>query len=483
MTKKVRHTLFLLLSVASPLFAEVRLPAIISSNMVLQRNTEVALWGWADPKEKITIQTSWLTDAIQTQADKDGNWRIELATTNSKEAQSMIIVGENEIRLTNILFGEVWLCSGQSNMQQPVKGFTAQPTFEGSNAIIHAKNPNLRLFTVNRTGSSTPLKDVDSFVSWEKSSPELVSEFSAVGYFFASQLQEILDVPVGIIHTSWGASLVEAWMSEEVLSRYQKVDLSGINEETRMNRTQTALFNAMLYPLIPYTLKGFLWYQGESNRPKPEEYKALFPAMVQDWRTRWETDAPFYFVQIAPFKYKDNEVFQRVENTAFIRESQLQSVDLIQNSGISITLDIGDSLWIHPPKKKEVADRLLYQALSKTYGFEGLDPDPPSYDSMEILGDKILLHFKNDNNGLYAKNGIVRNLEIAGADKVFYPAHSKIEKRKKLLVWSNQVTAPVAVRYAWRNWVEGSLFGTNMLPVSSFRTDDWGLDEEVTRSK
>ncbi|TRX49041.1 sialate O-acetylesterase [Fulvivirga sp. M361] len=483
MLKKITFTLLFYISIICISNAEITLPAIISSNMVLQRNTEVTLWGWADPKEKITIQTSWLRDAIKTQADKEGHWRIELTTTNSKAAQSIRITAKNELYLENILFGEVWLCSGQSNMQQPVKGYSAQPTYGGLEAIVNARNPNIRLFNVKKHGSTTPLENVKSYESWAEASPVLVSKFSAVGYFFASKLQQVLDVPVGIIHTSWGGSFVEAWMSEEVLSEFQRVDLSGTNEDTKMNKTQTMLFNAMINPLIPYTLKGFLWYQGEANRFKPNEYKELFPAMVKDWRVRWGGNMPFYFAQIAPYMYTGNDVYQDVQNTAFIREAQLECADLIPNSGIAITMDLGDSIWIHPPKKKEVADRLLYQALAKTYGLGGINPDAPRYDSMEIREDKIQLHFKHAENGLYAYEGEIRNIEIAGEDKVFYPAQAKIEKRQKLLVWSEEVKKPVAVRYAWQNWVDGSLYGTNMLPVSSFRTDDWELDQEVKRSK
>ncbi len=461
--------------------AEVKLPAIVSSNMVLQRSTTVVLWGWANAQENITIDASWLDEPLNVNADKEGNWRIEAETTNSKEPQTITIKGsEAEIFLENILFGEVWLCSGQSNMQQPVLGYSGQPTFGSAMAIANAHNPNLRLFTVDRVGSKTPEKNVEKYTPWQQATQENVAGFSAVAYFFGQQLQKILDVPVGMIHTSWGGSSVQAWISNEVISSYQEVNLEDVDILKGTNHIPTALYNAMIHPLIPYTIKGALWYQGESNRKEPEEYKQLFPAMVKDWRTRWgNDDFPFYFVQIAPYWYNDVDAFTTVDNSAFIRESQLQCVDLIPNSGIAITMDIGDKLCIHPPKKKEVADRLLFNALNQTYGFETVDGFSPVYESLEIIEGEIQLTFRNAEAGLYAFDEL-SGFEIAGEDKVFYPATATIVDRKNVLVKSEKVTTPVAVRYAWSNWIKGTLFDTNLLPASSFRTDDW---DDVTRDE
>ncbi len=454
--------------------AEVRLPAIVSSNMVLQRNTTVVLWGWADAKEKISIESSWMDEVLNATADHKGNWSVEVKTTNSKEAQKISIKGKNSsILLENILFGEVWICSGQSNMQQPVKGYDGQPTFGAAMAVANAFNPNLRLFTVDRVGSKTPELDVEKYTSWQQASSSNVAEFSAVAYFFGKLLQEILDVPVGMIHTSWGGSSVQAWISKDVISIYQEVDLEDVDITKGTNHIPTALYNAMIHPLIPYTIQGALWYQGESNRLEPEEYETLFPAMVKDWRTRWGIgNFPFYYVQIAPYWYSNNDAFATSENSAFIRESQLQCVDLIPNSGIAITMDIGDEYFIHPPKKKEVADRLLFNALNQTYRLKGVDGKSPEYDSMEATGDEILLKFKNAETGLFAFDEL-HGFEIAGANKVFYPATATIVDSKNVVVKSEKVSTPVAVRYAWRNWVEGTLYDTNLLPASSFRTDDW----------
>jgi len=373
--------------------AEVKLPAIISSNMVLQRNTTVVLWGWADAKEQITINTSWLNELMNIQADIDGSWKIKVETTNSREPQTIRLKGKTTtILLENILFGEVWLCSGQSNMQMPVMGNQGQPVYGSSMTIAKSNNTNLRFFTVDRVGSKTPLIDVEKYTAWQQATPQSVSNFSAVAYFFGQQLQEILDCPVGLVHTSWGASTVQAWTSLEMLSAYQSINLDDVDITKSTNHITTALFNGVINPLIPYTIKGALWYQGESNRTEPENYKQLFPAMVKDWRTRWGIgDFPFYYVQIAPFLYGNNDAFQTVDNSALIREVQLQCLDLIPNSGIAISMDIGDVHCIHPPKKKEVADRLLFNALNQTYGFKSVDYASPIYDTLQIKNGGIIL--------------------------------------------------------------------------------------------
>lgn len=454
--------------------AQIKLPEIVSSNMVLQRNTTINIWGWAAPSEKITIKTSWKREEIHVIANNDGTWKVEVATTNSKVPQTISLKSKtSDITLQNILFGEVWLCSGQSNMEMPLKGFNGQPTFGAAQAIMHANNPNLRLFSVERNASKEALDALKKTNGWEIVSPETATNFSAVAYFFGQQLQEILDVPVGLIHTSWGGSSVEAWTSKEALSEFQTVDLEKVDISNKPNIIPTVLFNAMIHPIISYTIKGVLWYQGENNRGKPEEYKKLFPAMVKDWRGRWnQGDFPFYYTQIAPFNYGGNHQFEISINSAFMREAQLDCLELIPNSGIAITLDLGDATSIHPPKKKEVADRLLMNALNQTYGMKAVKYLSPIYKSLEIKNNQIELTFKNIDLGLYAFDSL-KDFEIAGEDKVFYPAEAKIVNRKFVHVSSEKVPNPVAVRYAWRNFVQASLFDNVLLPLSSFRTDEW----------
>lgn len=464
--------------------AVVKLPAIVSSNMVLQRNTTVKLWGWADANEKITITTSWSKSPMKIQADADGNWMIDAKTTNSKEPQTITIKSKtSNIVLDNILFGEVWLCSGQSNMEMAMKGFGGQPTYGSAEAIAKSNNPNLRLFNVARIGGAkTPLKDLEKQAEWKLASPENVINFSAVAYFYGSQLQEVLDVPVGIIHSSWGGSSVQAWMSNEVLSPFQNVDLTNVDVKKNPNQIPTSLFNAMINPLIPYTIKGLVWYQGESNRENPEMYKKLFPAMVEDWRKRWAIgEFPIYYVQIAPHIYQGNDAVVDKKNSAFQRESQLQCLDLIPKSGIAITMDLGAKDYIHPPKKKEVADRLLYNAMNQTYDYKTIEYAGPIFESMEVKDGGLNLKFKNTKNGVYAYNDL-DGFEIAGDDKIFYPATAKILDRKTVLVSSDKVLNPVAVRYAFDNWVVGTLYNTNLLPASSFRTDNWTDAKRIKNS-
>ncbi len=480
--RKITFTLIAALTLMffQPMHAEVRLPAVVASNMVLQRNTTVGLWGWSDAKEKITIEVSWLKEKMNVTADNEGNWRIEVKTTDSKEPQTIKIKSSaSDITLENVMLGEVWLCSGQSNMQQPVKGYEGQPVFGAAMAVAKSGNPDLRLFSVDRVGSKTPLKDIEKYTPWQQASPESVPDFSAIAYFFGEQLQEILDCPVGMIHTSWGGSSIQAWISNEAISPYQNVNLDKVDITKDTNHTPTALFNSMIHPLIPYTIRGVLWYQGESNRTEPEKYKKLFPAMVKDWRTRWSIgNFPFYYVQIAPYIYDSNSEYQSVRNSAFIREAQLECLDLIPNSGMAVTLDIGDEYSIHPPKKKEVADRLLYDALNQTYGYKTVDGAAPVYDSSVLEDGGMILKFKNAETGLYAYDEL-KGFEIAGDDKVFYPANAKIVNRKEVFVKSDSVPNPVAVRYAWHNWVVGTLFDTSLLPASSFRTDKWNDATQV----
>lgn len=454
--------------------AAVKLPALVASNMVLQRNTTVSIWGWADPKENVQIVASWLKEPKQIIADNEGNWRVVVETNLSKEPQTIHIKSKSsDILLENILFGEVWLCSGQSNMEQPVKGFRGQPTFGSPMAIVKSHNPNLRLFSVDKFASKTPLKNVEKYSGWQQASPENVAGFSAIGYFFGQQLQEVLDVPVGIIHSSWGGSSIQAWMSHEKLQTFQEVDLKDVDISKRTVHIPTALFNSMINPLTNYTIKGVLWYQGESNRSDPELYKKLFPAMVEDWRKRWGSgNMPFYFVQIAPFSYGNNQAFQISDNSAFMREAQLECLDLIPNSGIALTIDIGEEHVIHPPKKKEVAERLLFNALNLTYGYKEIDYASPVFQSQELKDQGLLLKFKNAEKGLFSHKEL-DGFEIAGEDRIFYPAQAKIVNGSEILVVNEEVENPKAVRYAWRNWVIGSLYGANLLPVSSFRTDDW----------
>lgn len=365
-------------------------------------------------------------------------------------------------------------------MAQPIKGYYGQPTYGAQEAQLEAKNLNIRMITLYNYASKSPLDNPVRYTPWEEANSANILNWSAVGYFFGKGLHKYLDVPIGLISSARGGSTVQAWMSKEMLAQYEEVDISDVEfTDTTNQRVPTVFYNGMINPLIPYTIKGVLWYQGESNRDDPEQYKKLFPAMVEDWRQRWrQADLPVYFVQIAPFNYGGNEAYEVHNNSAFMREAQFECVNLISNSGIAIALDLGAKDCIHPPRKKEVGQRLLLLALNKTYGFESLACESPIFDSMDKKAGGLHLKFKNAKNGIYAK-GELQGFEIAGEDRVFYPAKAWFEGWGKLGVKSDEVENPVAVRYGWNNWVMGNLYDSSMLPVSSFRSDNW---ENATRA-
>jgi len=460
---------FLALSNSATVFAKIKLPSIIASNMVLQRNTSVKIWGWANSGEKITLKTSWITYEIKITTPENGRWEVLLKTTLSKDSQTIQLSSlDSKIKLENILFGEVWICSGQSNMRMPLKGYTGQPTFEGNSALANSKNNTIRLFSITENGFPTPLDTVSSYKKWDVASPENTKDFSAVGYFYAQKLQEILDVPVGIVMTSWGGTRIQPWMSKEAVTPF--LDVNKVKKDTteKYKRIPSAIFNAMINPITSYTIKGVIWYQGETNRDEPKLYQQLLPEMVKDWRKQWNIgDFPFYYVQIAPNKYIDKS------NSQFQREAQLKALEVIPNSGMAVLSDIGSEQTIHPPRKKEVAERLLFIALNKTYGFKEVDCTGPVYKSMEVKEGALFVNFNFAETGIYSPELEVSNFEIAGADKVFHPAKAVIINHKQVKVSSSEVAEPVAVRYGWNNWFVGTLFDNSMLPASSFRTDNW----------
>ena len=467
-TKLTFLTVFLFFSYNTS-FAKIKLPSIIASNMVLQRNTSVKIWGWATPGEKISIKASWISEILKITASENGRWEIAIKTTLSKESQSIQLKSsESNINLENILFGEVWVCSGQSNMRMPLKGYTGQPTFEGNLSVATSKNTNLRLFSITENGSPSPLDSLSNYKKWEIAAPETSKDFSAVAYFYGKQLQAILDVPVGLIMTSWGGTRIQPWMSKEAIAPFLEVNEVKKDTTEKYKRIPSAIFNAMINPITSYTIRGAIWYQGETNRNEPKIYQKLLPEMVKDWRKQWNIgDFPFYYVQIAPNKYVDKSKSQ------YLREAQLKALDFIPNSGMAVLSDIGSDVTIHPPRKKEVAERLLFITLNKTYGMKDVDCTGPVYKSMTEKEGALLLSFDAAETGIFSPETELSNFEIAGEDKIFYPAKAEIIAHKQVKVSSLDVKVPVAVRYGWQNWFEGTLYDNNMLPASSFRTDDW----------
>lgn len=470
---------FLLFSVLS-IQAKVKLPSVLADNMVLQQQSEVKLWGWANPNVKIKINTSWDKKSYTAISDEKGNW-LQKVNTPAAGGPFQITFNDGEKTiLTNILIGEVWFCSGQSNMEMPMQGFDRQP-LKGANDFIAKANVNvpIRIFNSDVEAGKRIRqfsKQVQTNVkgTWLMNSSENVSLTSATAYYFAQFIQEVLNVPVGIIVSSLGGSAVEAWMSREAIEPFKEVNLSILYNDAEIKspqQTPCVLYNAKIAPLLNYKIKGMLWYQGESNRLKPDLYSKLMPAFVKDLRTKWDVgEFPFYYVQIAPYKYDGADS----TSSARLREVQTQNMTDIPNSGMVSTLDIGNLNFIHPVDKETVGKRLAWWALGQTYQLKGIDYATPIYNSLEIKEAKIYINFKNADRGISPMWTDLKGFEIAGADKVFYPAKAEIEtKTSRLAVSSEKVPSPVAVRYAYKNYAEPSIFGLSGIPVPSFRTDNW----------
>jgi len=477
--KRWRMIIAFLFSIGS-LQAKVILPFILGSNMVLQQKTTAKLWGWSKANSKISITTSWDKKQYRSMSDSKGNWLLEVNTPAAGGPFQITISDGESILLDNILIGEVWLCSGQSNMEMPMSGFDRQPLKGANNVIAKAKaNTPIRLFTTDskdgkwvRQFNKKP--QVDCQGQWLENTPENVANISAAAYYFARYVQEVLEIPVGIIVSSWGGSGVEPWMSREAIEPFKEINLSILDNDTVVNRpnaTPCVLYNAKIAPLINFAIKGLLWYQGESNRKNADLYAKLMPAFVNDLRTKWNIGQfPFYFVQIAPFNYESADS----TSAARLREVQLQNLNDIPNSGMVTTMDIGHPKFIHPVDKETVGERLALWALGATYGRKGFVYAPPLYKSMEIKEKKIYINFKNAERGISPMFTDLKGFEIAGEDKVFYAAKAEIETTTtRLVVWNEKINNPVAVRYAYKNYVEAGIFGLSGIPVAPFRTDNW----------
>jgi sialate O-acetylesterase len=497
---------------ARGLRAEVKLPSLLSDGLVLQQGMKVNIWGTADPGERVAVTLK--DQQVTGIADSEGQWKVKLGPLNAGGPFTMIIVGKNTITVHDVLVGEVWVCSGQSNMEMPV-GTNRQGWSLGvansQDEIAHADYPTLRLFTVQKAVASKPQRDVKGY--WVPARPQTVSEFSAVGYFFGRELLRVLNVPIGMIHSSWGGTPAESWTSRgtlesdpeftsildsgtKLLSPYpkafqdfeqqmaqwredsDKAESAGapvpmappVPDDPRRNSWRPAgLFNAMIMPLTPYAIRGAIWYQGESNADRPAQYRKLFPAMIRDWRRVWEEgDFPFLFVQLANWG-----ISQPRSNWPELREAQLMTLSL-PKTGMAVTIDIGDGSDIHPKNKQEVGYRLALAAQAVAYGRDVIHSGP-LYESMTVEGDKIRLRFKYVYGGLVAKNSpspTVSGFEMAGEDHKFVAAEAKIDG-DTVVVRSEKVPQPVAVRYAWAMNPRCNLYNRAGLPASPFRTDDW----------
>jgi len=466
---------FSLLITPKQLNAKVTLPSFFSDNMVLQQKTEVAIWGWAKPNATVQLTSSWNKKKYSVQSDQSGKWKLKITTPEAGGPYEIMISDGEAITLHNILIGEVWFCSGQSNMEMPMKGFRDQPIKGSNEAIFNSTNDQIRIYTVPRAVEKF-LKDTTKTSFWKSASPENISNFSATAYFFARLLQQQLKVPVAVINDSYGGSPAEAFMSIEALKGFPEIKIHTPTDTFRLNnRNATVLYNGMIHGIAGYTIKGCLWYQGESNFDRPDQYEKLFPAMITQWRNEWgQGDFPFYFAQIAPYSNPQYQAATRNEklNSAYLRDAQRKAALKIPNSGIVVLMDNGEEFGIHPADKETVGKRFAYLAFGDTYKMKGFAYQSPSIDSFLVNGNIATIKFKNVPNGLTSYGKTLTQFEIAGSDKVFRPAIANI-RAGTIVLSSPLVTTPVAVRYAFKDFIVGELFSTEGYPVSSFRTDDW----------
>ncbi len=447
--------------------AKILLPSVISNNMVLQQNADVAIWGWSsNSTEKLMIWGSWSADTIRTQA-KIGEWSASIHTPQAGGPYSLFIKGNELIEIKNVMIGEVWVCSGQSNMQMPVdslsKGYSGVLNFRQK--IREADKPEIRFFQVFRKIAGNPQDNCMG--KWIVCTPETVKEFSATGYFFAKTLNDSLGIPVGMIHSSWGGTPAETWLPEEVVTSDPLLAEGAKKLKYRdwWPVKPGLAYNAMIHPLINYHIAGAIWYQGESNSANPLVYRKLFPELIRTWRRLWNKEFPFYYVQIAPYKYG------QPMGATLVREAQLMTLK-VPGTGMAVTNDIGNISNIHPRNKEEVGRRLALWALAETYGKQGIIYSGPLYRSMKINKKKIEISFDYVDGGLVKKGKELTWFQIAGEDKKFVNAKAKI-KGDKVIVYSKEVKDPVAVRFAFSDTAEPNLFNAAELPASAFRTDDW----------
>ena len=467
----------MLLCAAAAMQAKVDLPPIFADNMVLQQQSDAAIWGKAAPGAKVVITTTWAKGKTTVQAGEDGKWFARVATPKAGGPYEITFNDGDKVTLKNVLIGEVWICSGQSNMFQPMKGYSAQPTAGGVDLILDAKpSTPIRSCNVKKVVAIEPQDECEC--TWYVNDQEGVAEASAAAYFFAKRIYDVLGIPVGIINALWGGTPIRSWMSREVLEAEfaSDVKLSHFAEgklpKKNPQYSAGALYNGMLKSLIPFTAKGFLWYQGCADRKQYKLYTRLQPAFVKMLRNDWQNEKmPFYFAQIAPYKYEDPQE----RNAAFMMWAQAQTLDLIPYSGMATTHDAGEFDCIHPANKKAVGDRLAYLALTNDYGVKAIDAKAPMPKEITFKDGSAYVEFECGDLGVGPINKeLVGSFELAGEDKVFYPAVAKLEPdRRSIKVSSPQVSSPIAIRYGMRNWSEALIFNNFGIPASPFRSDDW----------
>lgn len=476
-----------LIAATSPVRADVTVPAILGDHMVFQAGHEMPFWGWADPGEEVTVT---MTPADQTDGGKpetvsavaatDGRWFVKLPARSKMGTVEVSIVGKNQVTLTDVLIGDVWVCSGQSNMEWPVSA-----SLNHQQEISEAKFPSIRVFKVERSTARLPQTQIDG--KWIECSPETVGDISAVGYFFARDLHLQLKRPIGLIQAALSGANCEAWISHtalksdedfaKILDRAEKAN-GDPNQANNPNRA-SVLFNGMIAPLQPhpkpFPIKGTIWYQGESNFSRAYQYRKLFPALITDWRRGWaQGDFPFLYVQLPNYvadKAKPDHPAEPEESAwAELREAQAKALSL-PKTGMVVTIDVGDARDVHPKNKQDVGHRLALSALRIAYGHDVVCFGP-EFKSMKIVGDEVHLDFQHVERGLVAHGDQLKGFAIAGADKRFVWAMARIEGNT-VIVSARELKEPVAVRYAWADNPDCNLFNQDGFPAAPFRTDDW----------
>lgn len=458
MNQLVSKRLFLLLllsALGDQLWSNVNLPAYFADNMVLQQNSQVKLWGWAKPNEEVTVKVGWSEELFSYKTDNQAHWEVVIKTPAAGGPYDIEVEGFNKVTIKNVLLGEVWLCSGQSNMEWPLSA----GVIGADEAMAKADHPNIRFFTVAHRTATTPQIDLEG--AWTISTPENSQSFSAVAYFFAEKIQQELNVPIGIIHSSWGGTPAETWIPEETIKQDPSLSAAAARlKPVPWGPVEPArAYNSMIDPLIPFPIAGVLWYQGESNKVNADAYEAMFSALIRTWREKWGATFPFYYAQIAPHRSGTGDSGVRV------RDAQRRVLKL-PNTGMVVTSDIGDTIDIHPRNKLDVGWRMANLALRNHYQVSNTLASGPLFYGLEIDGRKVWVHFKND-EGLHAVGDKITHFELAGADGVFHPAKAFLRKGRLVLL-SKQVRHPKRVRYAWSNTATPNLFNAAGLPTSAF---------------
>ena len=460
----LRNVMILLcfLTVGSNAWAKVRLPNIIGSHMVLQQKSKVKLWGWAAASETITIKTTWDTTTYKAVANNGAQWESEINTPAAGGSYTITIEGENKIILEDVLIGEVWVCSGQSNMEWSGD----QDLKESIDEAPKANQPEIRLFYVNKSTSLYPQDNLEG--KWVVCSPESMIHFSAIGYFFGKKINSSIKTPVGLINSNWGGTPAETWTPAYVIEKDPiiKKGAESLGQYAWWPSNTAIAYNAMIAPLTKFSISGVLWYQGESNVSSYYSYEQLFTGMIDAWRAAWNKNFPFYFVQIAPYTYGNNI------NGALLRETQTKASKHPNTAMVVVSDLVPDTTNIHPTLKIEVANRLANIALKNIYNQNMGVVNGPLYESMQIEKEKAILSFSNMGTGLMCKDKELNHFEIAGADQLFVPGTAKIVG-DKIIVTNKNIKSPVAVRYAFNNTAIGNVFNKEGLPLNLFRTDNW----------